>query len=134
MYTLNFVKELFAKFKDREYTPTVSYTQTGIPSVLKKSLKLRVVDAGDDEATMAELYALEGPQYSLESYGISFTASPKHADGIMVVGAVSKNMKAALMSAYDLTPRPKIVIACGDRALQGDTRFAEIAGSAKEVL
>jgi Ni,Fe-hydrogenase III small subunit len=94
--------------------------------MLQKSLKLRVVDAGDDEGTMAELYALEGPQYSLESYGIFFTASPKHADGVVVVGAITKNMKAALQSAYDLTPHPKVVIACGDKAIHGDKRFPEV--------
>jgi|GEM_PF-3287158 len=97
-----------------------------LPNILKKSLKLRVVDSGDDEGTMAELYALEGPQYSLESYGVFFTASPKHADGIVVVGAVTKNMKAALQSAYNLTPNPKIVIACGDKAINGDKRFPEV--------
>lgn len=98
-----------------------------MPALMRKSLKLRVVDAGDDEGLMAELYALEGPQYSLESYGIFFTASPKHADGILVVGAITHNMKDAVKSAYDVIPNPKIIIACGDKAIHGDKRFQEVA-------
>ena len=105
-----------------------------MPKLLKRSLKLRVVDAGDDEGTMAELYALEGPQYSLESYGIFFTASPKHADGIVVVGAITHNMKAAVQAAYHVIPHPKIIIACGDKAIHGDPRFSEVVGWTKDVL
>lgn len=134
MYIFNFIKEFLAKTHDKWIKPSSIKIQGSMPTILKKSLKLRVVDAGDDEGTMAELYALEGPQYNLESYGIFFTASPKHADGIMVVGAVTKNMKAAIQSAYDLIPNPKIVIACGDKAIYGDKRFPEVVWWAKDVL
>jgi Ni,Fe-hydrogenase III small subunit len=134
MFFINFIKEFLSKFTDKLYKPSVVPVDWKAPSILKRSLKLRVVDAGDDESTMAELYALEGPHYSLESYWIFFTASPKHADGIVVVGAVSQNMKNALLSAYSLTPNPKIVIACGDKAIHGDKRFPEVVGWARDVL
>ena len=103
-------------------------------SILKKSLSLRVVDAGDDEGTMAELYALESPEYSTERAGIHIVASPKHADGLVIVGAITDNMKKAVLDAYEVIPEPKIVIACGDRAIHGDTRFYGAQTGARDIL
>jgi len=135
MFVIDFFKEAIFKFSNMSYVnPWIVKINWVTPNILKKSLKLRVVDAGDDESTMAELYALEGPNYSLEAYGISFTASPKHADWVMVVGAITHNMKSALKSAYDLTPNPKIIIACGDKAINWDKRFSEVVGWTKDVL
>ena len=131
MFITNFVREFFSKFKDKQFKPYPVKLSKFAPESLKKSFKIRCVDAGDDEWLMAELYALEGPNYSLDYYGIGFTASPKHADAILVAGAVSKNMENALKSAYDLTPWPKVLIACGDSAIGWD-RFG--AKSAKEIL
>jgi Ni,Fe-hydrogenase III small subunit len=83
---------------------------------------------------MAELWSLESPNYSLESYNISFTASPKHADWIFVVWWVSKNMKQALIEAYAVVPEPKVVIACWDKAINWDSRFNEISWSVKSII
>lgn len=134
MYSINFIKELRAKCHDGTYTPKQIHIKQSAPSLLRRSFKMRIVDAGDDEATMAELYALEWPHFSMESYGIFVTASPKHADAIMVVWAVTQNMMNALKSSYDLTPSPKVIIACWDRAIHGDPRFPEVVGWAKDVL
>ena len=38
----------------------------------------------------------------------------------MVTGAVSRNMKEALMRTYKATPDPKIVVAVGDDAIDGE--------------
>jgi Ni,Fe-hydrogenase III small subunit len=55
----------------------------------------------------------------LSRFGISFVASPRHADGLLITGPVTENMKEALKIAYDALPNPKIVIAVGACALSG---------------
>jgi len=134
MSFINITKEVFTKFRNKKVKPEKIKLDAKCPKILKKSLKLRCIDVGDDEGIMAELYSLEWPRYSLESYNISFTASPKHADWIFVVWAVSKNMKKALIEAYKVVPEPKVVIACWDKAINWDNRFWEICGSVEDVL
>jgi len=133
MSFINVTKEVFSKFKWKKEKPANLDLKNKAPKELRKSLKLRCIDVGDDEGIMAELYSLEWPKYSLESYNISFTASPKHADGIFVVGAVTKNMEKALKDAWEVVPEPKVIIACGGKAINGDDRF-ENCKSVKEVL
>ncbi len=52
--------------------------------------------------------------YSIESLGIRFVASPRHADMLLVTGPVSRHMEVALRRTYDATPDPKLVVAVGD--------------------
>lgn len=122
--SISLVQELYYKAKDTKILPKKLSLDGYCPESLQKSLKLRVVDAGDDESTMAELTSLQGPAYSLESYGIDFVASPKHADGIVIVGAITQNMLDPLLRAYNVIPEPKIVIALGNKAIHGDPRFS----------
>jgi len=134
MSFINITKEIFTKFKCKKIVPEKIFLKNKAPKVLKKSLKLRCIDAGDDDWIMAELGSLEWPQFSLESYNISFTASPKHADWVFVVWWITKNMKQALIDAFDVIPEPKVVIACWDRAIKWDERFWEIIWWVKDVL
>jgi Ni,Fe-hydrogenase III small subunit len=55
----------------------------------------------------------------MESLGIRFVASPRHADLLLVTGPVSKHMAVALKRTYDATPEPKLVVAVGDCAACG---------------
>ncbi|HEV2671868.1 MAG TPA: NADH-quinone oxidoreductase subunit B, partial [Gemmatimonadales bacterium] len=48
-----------------------------------------------------------------------FVASPRHADGIVVTGAVNRNMRRALELTYEAVPPPKLVIAVGACAISG---------------
>jgi Ni,Fe-hydrogenase III small subunit len=57
--------------------------------------------------------------WDLSRFGISFVASPRHADGLLITGPVTQNMRQALKDAYDAVPEPKIVIAVGACALSG---------------
>ncbi len=52
-------------------------------------------------------------------FGIQFVASPRHADGIVVTGPVTENMRLALLKTYEAIPAPKIVIAVGASAISG---------------
>jgi len=83
------------------------------------SLAIREVDAGSTNACEQELTALSNAYYDIERFGIHFVASPRHADMLMVTGAVSRNMREALIKTYEATPDPKIVVAVGDDAING---------------
>jgi Ni,Fe-hydrogenase III small subunit len=50
---------------------------------------------------------------------VQIVASPRHADGLLITGPVSHNMKTALLKTYEATPAPKVVIAVGACAISG---------------
>lgn len=93
--------------------------QKNVNRLFKGSLAIRHVDAGSDNACEQELTALSNAFYDIERYGIHFVASPKHADMLLVTGPVTRNMRGALLKAYEATPDPKIVVAVGDDAIDG---------------
>ena len=82
-----------------------------------RSLHIRQVDAGSCNGCELEIGGLTGPHYDLERFGLSFVASPRHADCLLVTGPVTRNMAEALRHTYHATPDPKIVIAAGDCAV-----------------
>jgi Ni,Fe-hydrogenase III small subunit/formate hydrogenlyase subunit 6/NADH:ubiquinone oxidoreductase subunit I len=84
-----------------------------------RSLKLRQVSAGGCNACEADVNVLNTPGFDLGRFGIQIVASPRHADGLLITGPVSENMRQALRIAYDATPAPKIVIAVGGCAIAG---------------
>jgi len=85
-----------------------------IREVLGRALCIRQVDAGSCNGCELEIHALGNPLYSVESLGIRFVASPRHADLLLVTGPVSRHMEVALRRTYDATPDPKLVVAVGD--------------------
>src|SRR5207249_201695 len=84
-----------------------------------RSLKLRQVSAAGCNACEADLNVLSTVVFDLGRFGIQFVASPRHADGLVVTGAVSENMRSALLTAYAAVPAPKLVIAVGACAISG---------------
>jgi len=84
-----------------------------------RSLQLRQVSAAGCNACEADLNVLATPFFDLARFGINFVASPRHADGIVVTGPVSRNMKTALMQTYAAVPDPKVVIAVGSCTITG---------------
>lgn len=84
-----------------------------------RSLHLREVDTGSCGACESEIIATNNPIYDLQRFGVNFVASPRHADALIVTGALSKNMEIALKRTYDAMPAPKFVITVGDCALDG---------------
>jgi len=88
-------------------------------ALLGRSLRLRSVAAGSCGGCEAELTALGNVVFDMARFGVQFVASPRHADGIVVSGIVSENMREALEKTYDAVPDPKIVIAVGACAISG---------------
>ncbi len=87
--------------------------------LLRRSLHVRHMDAGSDNGTDWELTALLNPVYDVQRLGIDFVASPRHADLLLVTGAVTRNLEDALHRTYEAMPRPRIVVAAGADACGG---------------
>ena len=83
------------------------------------ALAIRHVDAGSCNGCELEINATHNPFYNLEGLGITFVASPRHADMLLVTGPVSRHMEMALRRTYEATPDPKLVVAIGDCGCTG---------------
>ncbi len=88
-------------------------------SLFGRSLKLRQVSAAGCNACEADVNVLNTVVFDLGRFGIQFVASPRHADGLLITGPVSENMREALLKTYEAVPDPKIVIAVGACAISG---------------
>ena len=84
-----------------------------------RALQLREVSAGGDGSVEMELGATGNVNFDFGRFGVGFTASPRHADGVVVSGPVTANMAEALEICYDAVAEPKIVVACGTDACSG---------------
>jgi Ni,Fe-hydrogenase III small subunit len=84
-----------------------------------RSLRLRQVSAGGCNGCEADTNVLNTIGWDLGRFGIQFVASPRHADGLLVTGPVSRSMQLALEKTYAAVPAPKIVIAVGACAIAG---------------
>lgn len=83
------------------------------------SVQLRHVDAGSCNGCELEIASAFGPVYDAGRFGARLVASPRHADGVLVTGVVTRNMAVPLEKTLDAVPRPRVVVACGDCALGG---------------
>jgi len=95
-----------------------------ISRTLGRSLHLRHLDSGSCNACDWELAALLAPHYDVRRLGIDFVASPRHADGVIVTGSVTRNLEPAVRRTFEAVPEPRVVIAVGACACSGG-----IAGS-----
>jgi Ni,Fe-hydrogenase III small subunit/formate hydrogenlyase subunit 6/NADH:ubiquinone oxidoreductase subunit I len=84
-----------------------------------RSLRLRQVSAGGCGACEADVNVLGTIGWDLGRFGIQLVASPRHADGLLITGCISKNMDLALQKAWAAVPEPKIAIAVGACAIAG---------------
>ncbi len=101
-----------------------------------RSLKLRQVSAAGCNACEADVNVLNTVVFDLGRFGVQIVASPRHADGLLITGPVSKNMELALRKTYDAVPAPKIVIAVGACAISGGPYIghAEVLNGASSVV
>jgi len=77
------------------------------------------VSAGGCNACEADVNVLSTIAFDLGRFGIQIVASPRHADGLLITGPVTENMKLALEKTYRALPPPRIVIAVGACAISG---------------
>lgn len=90
-----------------------------------RSLKLRSVSAAGCNGCEMELNAVGNVNFDFGRYGIDMVASPRHADGLVLSGPISRNMASALQICWDAMPAPKLVIAMGACAISGGV-FADV--------
>lgn len=57
------------------------------------------------------------PKYDIERFGIQLVGSIRHADAILVTGAMNRKCAIRLKKLYEQVPKPCLVIACGTCAL-----------------
>jgi Ni,Fe-hydrogenase III small subunit len=110
--------------------------EAGLRRGRPRSLAVRHVDAGSCNGCEHELGAVSNPLYDLPRLGLDIVASPRHADILLVTGAVTTRMAGPLRTAYEAMPEPRLVAALGDCALGcgvlGDA--AELVGRLDAVL
>ena len=106
-------------FTDGNIPRLADHAKKHFKRLFGRSLQLRQVSAAGCNACEADLNVLATPFFDLARFGINFVASPRHADGIVVTGPISRNMKTALLSTYEATPEPRVVIAVGSCTISG---------------
>jgi Ni,Fe-hydrogenase III small subunit/NAD-dependent dihydropyrimidine dehydrogenase PreA subunit len=103
---------------------------------LRRSLHIRHLDSGSCNGCDWEMTALLNPVYDIQRLGIDFVASPRHADLLLVSGAMTRNLMQAARLTYEAMPEPRLVVAAGACAVSGGP-FSDsyaTAGGADSVL
>src|SRR6185436_19485405 len=103
----------------REQVRLAAALEEKLRQLFGRALRLRQVSAGGCAACEADTNVLGTIGWDLGRFGIQFVASPRHADGLLITGPVTKNMELALKKTYDAVAAPKIVIAVGACAIAG---------------
>ena len=88
-------------------------------NIFGRSLKLRQVSAGGCNGCELELSAIGNVNFDVQRYGIEWVASPRHADGLVLSGTLTRTMRDAVRLAWDAMPEPRFVIAVGACAISG---------------
>ncbi len=130
------VTEPLPALADAELADLAAKLESAARRRLGRSLAIREVDAGSCNGCELEINALANAFYDLERFGLRFVASPRHADVLLVTGPVTKNMREALLRAYEATPSPKWVVAAGGCACDGGyfaASYACIGGVEKAI-
>ena len=106
------------------------------PAGVRGTLSIRHVDAGSCNGCEVEISGAFGPVYDAERFGARLVASPRHADALLVTGVVTRNMLEPLRNTVNATPLPRVVIACGDCALNGGVfkQAYGVVGTVGEVV
>jgi Ni,Fe-hydrogenase III small subunit/ferredoxin len=99
--------------------PDAVKVSAALRSRFGRSLKLRSVSAGGCNGCELEVNALSNVNFDIGRYGIDIVASPRHADGLVLTGPITRNMALALQTCWDAMPEPKLVIAVGACAISG---------------
>jgi Ni,Fe-hydrogenase III small subunit/ferredoxin len=99
--------------------PHVEALSRELRRLLGRSLRLRQISAGGCNGCEAEVNAVGNVVFDASRFGIDFVASPRHADGVLITGPITKNMHEATLRTYEAVAEPKLVIATGACAISG---------------
>lgn len=110
----------FVTTRDEEFEQVGEEIKTIVKNLYAgRSLRIRAVDGGSTNAEEIELTALNNAYYDIDRFGLSFVASPRHADILFVTGPITRNLERAVRTTYEAAPQPCLVVAIGDGACTG---------------
>jgi len=98
--------------------------------IFGRSIAIREVSTGCS-ATDLEVAAVMNPIFDAARFGITFVASPRFADALLVTGPVGRAMREPLLRCFEAMAEPRIVIAVGASAISGGLHrdgYAEARG------
>ncbi|KKW63461.1 NADH-quinone oxidoreductase subunit NuoB [Mycolicibacterium elephantis] len=124
---MSWLRKIFRIGRIVEPKPPAPEQTVEPPAGVRGSVQIRHVDAGSCNGCEVEIGGAFGPVYDAEQYGARLVASPRHADALLVTGVVTRNMAEPLRNTVEATPKPRVVIACGDCALNRGV-FADAYG------
>ena len=83
-----------------------------------------------------EILNILTPYYDVERFGIKLVASPRHADVMLISGAVTRPTLPLVKRAYEALPSPKLVFGIGSCATGGGAWFDtyNVTGGADKVI
>jgi len=86
---------------------------------LRKSPWIIHFNAGACNGCDIEVVDALTPRFDVERFGILQQGTPRHADVLIVTGAISRQQKDRLIRIYNQMPDPKFVVALGACAAGG---------------
>ncbi len=101
-----------------------------------KSLWVYHCNSGACNGCDIEILNVLTPYYDVERFGIKLVASPRHADVMLLSGAVTRPTLHLVKKAYDALPAPKLVFGIGSCATGGGSWFDSynVTGGADKVV
>ena len=99
--------------------PRIEALSRDLRRLVGRSLRLRQISAGGCNGCEVEVNALGNIVFDASRFGIDFVASPRHADGVLITGPITQNMRGATLATYEAVAEPKLVIAVGACAISG---------------
>lgn len=87
----------------------------------RSGVRVLPVAVGGCGACAASARALLAPRYAarLGEQGISFTETPRHADVVLMTGALTIREREAAQAYVNSVPQPRVLVAVGNCAIDG---------------
>jgi membrane-bound hydrogenase subunit mbhJ len=104
--------------------------------MFSKSIWVYHCNTGACNGCDIEILNILTPFYDVERFGIKLVGSPRHADAMLISGAVTRPTLPLVKRAYEAIPSPKLVFAIGSCATGGGAWFDtyNVTGGAHKVL
>jgi len=104
--------------------------------MLSKSPWILHYDGSSCNGCDIEVLACLTPLYDVERFGVVNTGNPKHADILLITGAVNERNQDVVKNLYRQMADPKVVVAVGVCAASGGvfSRCYNIKGGVDQVI
>ena len=86
----------------------------------EKSPWIYHLNTGSCNGCDIEIMALLGPKYDAERFGVKLTASPKHADIVLITGPVTTQCRERMINVLSQVPEPKVIVSVGSCPASGN--------------